>query len=433
MPLSRPKMYLVISLSTVSLIGIIVVQLFWVNSAYNNEEKKFYSDVKLIGIELQNIIKEDSTLQQSLIELSSNKNPDTERIKYYKNRLTATAESLFAEQNNDIDYEFGLVTHNSDQNDCCHLDKITKEEVVFSTIDNGQTDPILYSKYHICASALNGAGHLNFYYPEIDSYLLANISDKIIFSVLCILIVGGCITFAFRTIRKQKHLSEMKNDFINNMTHEFKTPIFSISLASKALGDTREIRKSEKMKEYLRLIREENDRLKTQVEKVLQMAQVNADKPSIKKEPVDLHRVIQKCVNNFDLHLSDRKGSINLELNAGKPIIQADETHISNAINNLIDNAIKYTKDEPDITISTSDKGSGIIFRINDNGIGIDAETKKHIFDKFYRAHTEDHQNKQGFGLGLSYVKHIVEAHEGWIKLKSKLNKGSTFTIFLPV
>lgn len=432
MALSRRKMQLVVALAIASFIGIIVVQLFWINSAYNNEEKKFYSDVKLIGIELQNIIKEDTVLQQSLIDLSSSEKPDSSRLRVYKDKLAATAESLFTERDNNIEYEFGLVSHNRDQNDCCHLETITEEEVVFSTMDTGNTDPILNSKYHICASALKGYGHLNFYYPGIDSYLLARISDIITFSVLCILIVGGCITFAFRTIRKQRDLSEMKNDFINNMTHEFKTPIFSISLASRALGDIGEIQKSDKMQEYLRLIREENERLKTQVDKVLQMAQVNANNTSINKEPIDLHDIIRQSADNFELQLSDRNGSINLELNASKSIVQADETHISNVINNLIDNAIKYSREEPDITISTSDQRSGIIFCINDNGIGIDAESRKHIFDKFYRANTEDNQNRKGFGLGLSYVKNIIEAHEGWIKLKSKLNKGSTFTIFLP-
>ena len=135
MALSRPKMYLAISLSTISLIGIIVIQLFWVNSAYSNEEKKFYSDVKLIGIELQNSIKEDSILQQSLIELSKSKKPDRTKVRHYKDRLATIAETLFAERGNDIAYEFGLVTHNREQHDCCHLDKLPKEEVVFSTMN----------------------------------------------------------------------------------------------------------------------------------------------------------------------------------------------------------------------------------------------------------------------------------------------------------
>ena len=432
MKLTRRKIYVVIALSVTALLGIAVVQYFWVTTAFENEKTKFYSEAKLIGLQIQETIQSDSTLKKGLIDLSTSTNPDPQKVQLYKNRLSKLADSLFAAKNNDIVYEFGLVTHDSKNNDCCHRQAKGHEEVVFSTMSKENDQKILDTIYRICACPLDRKAHIDFYYPNINTFLLAKIADLIVLSLLCILIVGGCIGFAFKTIRKQKKLAEMKNNFINNMTHEFKTPIFSISLASKALGNAKEIQESEKLKKYINLISDENDRLKSQVEKVLQMALIGSENPNLDKEQVDLHELIKQAVSKFELQIAERGGSINLQLDASKHIIHADQTHIINIINNLIDNAIKYSKEKPQITVRTSDKEKGISFSVNDNGIGMDSETKEHIFDKFYRAQTGDIHDDKGFGLGLTYVKNIVEAHEGWIKLKSKLNKGSTFTIFLP-
>jgi two-component system phosphate regulon sensor histidine kinase PhoR len=277
-----------------------------------------------------------------------------------------------------------------------------------------------------------GDAHINFHFPNKGFYIAKQIGWMLSLSILGILIIVGCFAYTILTIRKQKKLAEMKNDFINNMTHEFKTPIFSISLASKALGKSPQVQQSDKLNSYLNLIHDESKRLKGQVDKVLQMTLANSDYSKINKEKVNLHELIKNVSTNFDLILSEKNGDISLDLHADRHIIYADKTHLTNIIQNLIDNAIKYSKREPDITISTEDQGDGVSFSITDNGIGMDADTKEHIFDKFYRAQSGDIHDVKGFGLGLSYVKNIVEAHKGRIKLNSKLNKGSTFTIFLP-
>lgn len=428
---NQKKIYLVIALSIIALVGIIVVQVFWINSAYDNEEKKFHSEAKIIGHQLQDIMASNSSLQQALINLSTAENPEESKIIKYKQLLQGVADSLFAEQDTQIDFEFGLVTHHDKKNCCCHSQGIESEEVVFSTRKNNDQTPIVDTSYRTCASSLNGYAHLNFHYPNLGYYLLTQIAEMVILSLLCILIVVGCFAYTLYTIRKQKKLAEMKNDFLNNMTHEFKTPIFAISLASKALGKSKKIGESDKLSKYLNLISDETKRLKSQVNKVLKIALVDSKDAKLEKQEINLHELIQQVVSNFELLMSEMDGTVDLKLNASKHI-NADKTHISNILNNLIDNAIKYSKEKPDITIRTMDKKDGVIFSISDNGIGMDSETKKHIFEKFYRAHTGDIHNEKGFGLGLSYVKSIVESHNGWIKLKSKLNQGSTFTIFLP-
>ncbi|MDZ7716367.1 MAG: HAMP domain-containing sensor histidine kinase [Balneolaceae bacterium] len=422
MVLSQKKIYLVSALTIAALAGIVIIQCYWVNSSFENEQKQFDNRIKELSIQLGQAIVNDSSFQKSVISFLNN-TPSKPNALPLKKKLEHKVDSLFNSKFNDLSYEFGLVSIDSTHN--------LKGEVLFSSTESYKQS-ILKSNYNTCACIFDGTGQINFYFPNRDYYIASQLIGLLLLSFLLILIVVGCLTYTILTIRRQKKLSEMKNDFINNMTHEFKTPIFSISLASKTLRNSEEIQKSQKLKKYLNLISDENDRLKSQVDKVLQMALLGSQDADLEKEQVDLHKLIKKAASNFDLQLSERGGAINLHLNAEKHIVYADKTHVSNIINNLLDNAMKYTKEEPEITISTTDKNGGISFSINDNGIGMDAETKKHLFDKFYRAQTGNIHEQKGFGLGLSYVKNIVEAHEGWIKLKSKLNKGSTFTIFLP-
>jgi len=231
---------------------------------------------------------------------------------------------------------------------------------------------------------------------------------------------------------KQKRLSEIKNDFINNITHEFKTPISTISLSSEVLLQPNIILEPERLKNYAQIIKDENNRLKNQVDKVLQLATLEIDKLKLENELIDLHEIINETVKSFDLIIERQQGKITTMLGAKKSQVIGDRVHISNILFNLIDNAIKYSPEHPKIEISTDNYFSGIEITVKDNGIGISKENQKHVFEKFYRVPTGNIHNVKGFGLGLNYVKTIVTAYNGKIKVSSKEKEGSTFIIKLP-
>lgn len=224
----------------------------------------------------------------------------------------------------------------------------------------------------------------------------------------------------------------MKNDFINNMTHEFKTPIATISLASDSINNPMIINNESKVKKFVSIIKEENKRMLNQVEKVLQMAQIEREDIKLKIINLNINELIENAANHARLSVEQRNGVIVTRLNAENPIIEADQTHMSNIIRNLLDNAEKYSENDPVIEIQTQNIRNGIQITIKDNGIGISKESQKFIFDKFFRVHTGNRHDVKGFGLGLSYVKTIVDAFGGTIGVNSELGKGSIFTITIP-
>jgi two-component system phosphate regulon sensor histidine kinase PhoR len=234
---------------------------------------------------------------------------------------------------------------------------------------------------------------------------------------------------------RQKKLSEIKNDFINNMTHEFKTPIATISLAVDAIRNEKVQGDREKLKYFGDIIKEENQRMNRQVETILKSALMDRQEVQLNQKPLHVHTIINDVADNFILRLQEKNGTLETNLKATNDLINGDEVHISNLVNNLMDNAVKYSKENvpPKICLSTTSNNKSFFIKIEDNGIGMTKETVKRIFEKFYRAHTGNIHNVKGFGLGLSYVKTVVEAHDGQIKADSTLGKGSCFTIELPL
>jgi len=269
-------------------------------------------------------------------------------------------------------------------------------------------------------------------FPDKRAYVFRQIWLPVLSSVLFIGVVIFCFVYAIRVIIRQKNLSEIKNDFINNMTHEFKTPIATVSLAVEALQDPELLNQESFRKRYLSIIRDENKRLGGQVEKVLQAATLEKKEFSLKLEYVDLSELLENAKSQFELQVENKGGKITLENTMTDPNLMSDAYHLAHILNNLLDNANKYTKESPIIHIKAWDQNGFVFVSIQDNGIGMSKEATKKIFDKFYRVPTGNIHDVKGFGLGLSYVKTIMEAHKGEISVSSEPGKGSIFTIKLP-
>ncbi len=278
----------------------------------------------------------------------------------------------------------------------------------------------------------NTPGYLMLFFPGKSEFVWQSVLPSLLSTILFIGIVLFCFGYTIYVIFEQKKLSEIKTDFINNMTHEFKTPIATISLAADSITSPMILGNTDKVKRFASIIKAENKRMNSQVEKVLQMALLDKSKFKLNYKDIDLHQVIEAATKNISLQVEKKQGEIITELNADKYMIQGDLTHISNVIHNLLDNANKYSPEKPKIIVRTKNAPNGVQIEIEDNGIGMDAEARKRIFDKFYRVHTGNRHDVKGFGLGLSYVKVIITAHKGQIDVKSELGKGSKFILFFP-
>ena len=277
--------------------------------------------------------------------------------------------------------------------------------------------------------------YMNVYFPDKDKFIFSSVTFMIpafAFTVILLLIFLLTIIMAFR----QKKLSEMKNDFINNMTHEFKTPISTISLAAQMLNDD-SVRKSPNMMQHIStVINDETKRLRFQVEKVLQMSMFDRQKATLKLQEVDANSVIYNIVNTFKLKVEKYGGCINASLDADDPIVNVDEMHFTNVIFNLLDNAVKYRREDTplELNVKTRNLPNGRIeISIQDNGIGMKKDDLKKIFEKFYRVSTGNRHDVKGFGLGLAYVHKMITELKGDIRVESELNKGSKFIITLPI
>ena len=382
---------------------------------YNND-----SEIgKNIKQDFQKIARKAEMFNVVLNEVLSGKRQIKNRVK--PKQLDSLLKVEFGNKGITLSFDYGVLDENS-------------EEFVFSRIDD---DHYKLRQSDLRASlfpndVVGASSQILVNFPNQEKFLMRKMGATLASSILLILIIIFCFTYAISTIIKQKKLSEVKNDFINNMTHEFKTPISTVSLACEALQDE-EINKNERIRErYLNIIKVENKRLAVQVEKVLQMATLDKGEFNLKISEVNVNQVIEDAVANIYMQVEKKGGSVEKVLEAEQPMIQADELHLSNIIRNLLDNANKYSPVEPKITVRTEDKPNGISIKIIDKGIGLAKESLNKIFDKFYRVPTGNVHDFKGFGLGLAYVKTMVEAHGGSIDVKSELNKGSMFELFFP-
>jgi two-component system, OmpR family, phosphate regulon sensor histidine kinase PhoR len=274
--------------------------------------------------------------------------------------------------------------------------------------------------------------YLLIHFPNKQKYLLQQVWLPLLSSLAFLIIIIACFVYAIKVIIRQKKLSETKNDFINNMTHEFKTPIATVSLAVEALQDP-DLQNQESFRNrYLGIIKSENKRLGVHVEKVLQAAALDKKDFKLKFEKVNLSEILEKAKQHIALQVEKREGEIRADINLSDPYVEGDPFHLANVINNLLDNANKYSPGKPDITLSAHEEQNRIAISIQDKGMGMNKEAQRKIFDKFYRVPTGNVHDVKGFGLGLAYVKTMVEAHHGQVLVDSEPDKGSIFTIYLP-
>ncbi len=273
---------------------------------------------------------------------------------------------------------------------------------------------------------------LHVYFPDSMGFIWQTMGVNLLGSAILLFIMVGCFYIAMMTILKQKKLAEIKNDFINNMTHEFKTPISTISLATQLIQEDASVHDNGSIQRYLGIIKDENVRLGQQVERVLQTAQMEREEIVLKKKKVNMHELIQQVIEMNQPMLMAKNGVIHTAFSDLPAELLIDEVHMSNVINNLIDNAVKYSAEAPEISIETKAIDSTFIILVSDKGIGMQKDVLTQVFEPFYRVPTGNVHNVKGFGLGLSYVKKIVEAHGGNVQVKSQLGKGSTFEITIP-
>ena len=273
---------------------------------------------------------------------------------------------------------------------------------------------------------------LSVVFPERTNYVLGSMAlilgGSLLFSFIILATFGLSLFFIIR----QKKISEMKSDFINNMTHEFKTPISTISLAADTITNPKVINDESSVRHFISMIKKENSRMNKKVETILQIASLDKKEIDFRFENVSLHSIIERALDTIEIQVQQRNGTIRLNLGAGEPVIYGDTEHLTNLVNNLVDNAIKYSPESPDVTVETKNNEKGIIMTVEDKGIGMTKSVQSKIFERFYRQSSGNIHDIKGFGLGLNYVRAIVDAHKGLVTVFSEHGKGSRFEIFLP-
>jgi two-component system, OmpR family, phosphate regulon sensor histidine kinase PhoR len=359
--------------------------------------------------------------------------PITQRIP--ADFLTDLLDTLLKQKSIYLDYRFAIQTEVDGKNVyiTVQTDAEGKKAYIMdkSSFNPGKRDQP-YKKLLFPDEQQPKPNYLCVYFPGQRSDLFKSTAFLIFPSVLLTLIITAIFIVTLQIILRQKKISQIKNDFINNMTHELKTPISTISLASQMLRDSAVLHTPKSVDHISSVILDESERLSNQVEKVLQMAVFNEGKLKLKFSDIDLNKLIDTVASNFEIRVTTENGKLNTDLSAENPYIKGDEVHITNVIFNLLDNAMKYSKEAPQIELSTENKNGCIVVQVKDNGIGIPKEHQSQIFERFYRVPTGNVHNVKGFGLGLSYVKRIVDYHNGKIKVESTLGKGTRFRIFFP-
>lgn len=400
------RTYFFIILSSLALLTVLIIQVSWILQTARIKEELFNEKANLV-------------LSRTAEALSSDKET-------FKNLEIATdpgnvhkVDSLFNHYmlvyNISIRYHFEVGPYLDQKS--LFLPHDPRDNSYQTCIDDGgQNQPLL----------------LKLVFPGKEQFILAEMGLPFITSVVLLLVVIVLFWRTTLSLMKEKRISEHTTDFLNNMTHEFKTPLTNIALAGKMIVKDAAVQREEKIRHYSAIILEENEKLHLQVEQVLSMTALERGEIPLQRTELDAHQLICDALKYISIQVENKEGKIQLELNAAAFVIMGDRTHLSNALCNLIDNALKYSKGKPELHISTTNSGSQLIITLADKGIGIEKKYQEKVFDKFFRVPTGDVHDVKGFGLGLAYIRTIIELHCGRIALQSEKEKGTTFIITLP-
>ena len=416
---------LIIILSGLSILGVVITQFIWIDNAINLKKEQFVDQVQ---VTLKTVVNNLYTIQNTYENVNMF-NPSCNHILDDAKHIVQypVLDSILASE---------LASIRVKKN---YYYAVYREEQNHRSLSGGHIgvygDELLSSSYRVSLSCLYNhreTYYLSIYFPNQGHIIFKQMINGILISAIFVLIIGFSFIYIIYVSFRQKRISLIKNDFVNNMTHEFKTPIATVSLTAEMLLRDEILTDIPKARRYAKVIYDENQRLKHQVEQVLQIAVIDKGELKIRKKDVDAHKVINDLINKLEITVSNRGGAIKTYFAANYPKIWADKMHFVNVISNLLDNANKYTPDTPVVIIRTRNNKKGLIISVEDNGIGIKSEDQKDIFKQFHRVHTGNLHDVKGFGLGLYYVTLITEAHGGNIKLTSEWGKGSIFEVFFP-
>lgn len=421
--MKRKVIVFVIVLTSISLVGIVFTQLYWVKKSLDLKSEQFDNSVRIAMKSVLNQLldnKNDTIFQQKLLNLSCRK-PKLDVTDVIEPDML---DSLVLEELKCMElngrYNYGL--HNK-----------RRDRFVAGKYENSEQE-LLNSPYQFSVASLYKPGDyfLSIYFPGKTGFVLRQMEVWLLLSVFFLVVLIVSFIWVALTLFRQKKISEMRTDFINNLTHELKTPIATSSLAAEMLLRPEISCEETKVKKYAGVILDENLRLQNHVEQVLQVAIFEKGQQRFKFRRTNIHQLLQSVLESFDLRISENEVKININLDAQRHIVVADKAHILNVFYNLVDNAIKYSPENPEIEIKTWNTKKGIVVRVKDNGIGISPEHQTNIFKNLFRVPMGNIHDVRGFGLGLYYVKTAIEHHNGRIELKSEIGKGSSFDIVLP-
>ena len=411
----------VVILGAIAIISIIAIQSYWVLKTWDLREQDFNQSV---NIALRKVAENLSELNESVLphknlvtRLSSNYYIVNMEDVIDAGQLEFFLQKEFEALAMNIDFEYAIF-------DC------SSDEMVYGNYCTYSVEP----KDNVELGKLPKYDQFTYYFgvkfPTRSSYLIGKMQLSIIFTIMLFITILF-FAYAIFMILRQRRLSQMQKDFINNMTHEFKTPISTIKISADVFLNNKSIQSDQRLMRYANIIKDQNQRLNNQVEKVLQLAKIERDSFKLNVEKVDLHELINSTLRSVELKVSEKGGLLKSDLQAEDPIISADKLHLSNIIYNLLDNAVKYCKESPEIHVETIDLDDKIVLNVIDKGIGIEKENQSKVFDKFYRIPTGNVHNVKGFGLGLFYVKKICDAHDWKINLESQIGAGTKISILM--
>jgi two-component system, OmpR family, phosphate regulon sensor histidine kinase PhoR len=407
--MKNKRLQSVILLGTLILMCLLVLQVYWFKKAFDVTEKQFDHSVQVALKKVADAVSRYSKVEK----VSSNFFFVQTNHAMNDYHVDSLLEREFSQRNLEVDYELGV--YNAED------DTLVYGNYVSATVRK-KTD--MNPNLHVVGAQKNFA----VYFPTKRNYIAAKL-DIWIFSTFILLLMVGFFAYAIHSLLREKKFSELKNDFVNNMTHEFKTPVTNIGIAGEILRNKTAAR--EDIKVYLDIVLKENEKLRQKIDQVL-LGSASDHLKHRMLEVVDVHQLISDCADSFQLKIQERNGNLSLNFNASKGMILGDRDLLAQAINNVIDNAEKYSLGKPHISVHTRDCEGGIEIMVTDQGIGISKSMKSKVFEKFYRVPSGDVHGVKGFGLGLSFVKSIIRSHRGQISLFSELNKGTAVRIIFP-